>query len=115
MSDQLELDGNLENAALELDAPAATSPAALLAKPATLSGALVQRGRERAPRLMESSMPIEPAAQSAQALLAHPLHGLAAELPAAPAIPERSRWTDVIFAAACCVAFFATFLFVLRF
>ena len=115
MSDQLELDGNLSDAALELDAPAATSPAALLAKPGALTGALVQRGRERAPRLMETSMPAE-LASPAHAALAQPPLELMPALPAAPAFEEpRSRWTDVIFAAACCVAFFATFLFVLRF
>lgn len=113
MSEQLELDPNLEDVQLELDAPAATSPsAALQAKAGSLTGALVQRGRERAPRLMETSMPIElpaptPAAPAAPEIVAGETAVLAA--------PARSPWTDVIFAAACCVAFFATFLFVLRF
>jgi len=113
MSDPLELDGNLDNQQLDLDAPAATSPSALLAKPGALTGALVQRGRERAPRLMETSMPLEMAQ----------LEPVPAELsvfepasePSVPLATPRSRWTDVVFAAACCVAFFATFLFVLRF
>jgi hypothetical protein len=114
MSDQLELDVNVEDTALELDAPAAMSPVAQLAKPGALTGALVQRGRERAPRLMETSMPVE-IAIPAPAPVAQPVHEAVPILPAAPESPERSRWTDVIFAAACCVAFFATFLFVLRF
>jgi hypothetical protein len=113
MSDQLELDVNVEDTALELDAPAAMSPVALLAKPGALTGALVQRGRERAPRLMETGMPVEIAIPAAP--VAQPVHEALPVLPAAPASPERSRWTDVIFVAACCVAFFATFLFVLRF
>jgi hypothetical protein len=111
MSEQLELDPNLEDAQLELDAPAATSPAAALqGKAGSLTGALVQRGRERAPRLMETSMPIElptPVAPGAPEVTSTETAVLAA--------PARSPWTDVIFAAACCVAFFATFLFVLRF
>ena len=111
MSDQLELDRNPENA-LELDAPAATSPTALLAKAGALTGALVQRGREKAPRLIEASMPME---LMPPASAAHPPSEAAPELPPAPPMPEHSRWTDVIFAAACCVAFFATFLFVLHF
>jgi hypothetical protein len=39
----------------------------------------------------------------------------APELRAPLATAQPSRWTDVVFVAACCVAFFATFLFVLRF
>ena len=112
MSDQLELDGIPENAELELDAPAATSPTALLAKAGALTGALVQRGRERAPRLIEAGMPME---QMPPAPATHPLREAAVELQPAPPTPGHSRWTDVIFAAACCVAFFATFLFVLHF
>ena len=114
MSDQLERDGNLEELKLDLDAPAATSPSALLAKPGALTGALVQRGRERAPRLMETSMPME-IAQPAAAPIELPVFETTPELSAPLATPPRSRWTDVVFAAACCVAFFATFLFVLRF
>jgi hypothetical protein len=114
MSNQLELDGNLEGQELDLDAPAATSPSALLAKPGALTGALVQRGRERAPRLMETSMPME-FAQPEPAPLALPVFEAAPELPAPLTTAQPSRWTDVVFAAACCVAFFATFLFVLRF
>src|SRR5262245_26065496 len=114
MADRLELDEKPnapEAPALELDAPAATSPSALLAKAGTLTGALVQRGRERSPRLMETSMPMELPSPAAPAAALEPM-----PMPAAPeATAERSRWNDVIFAAACCVAFFATFLFVLRF
>ena len=112
MSDQLELDGTPEKAELELDAPAATSPTALLAKAGALTGALVQRGREKAPRLIEAGMPME---RMPPAPFVHPLGEGAPEFPPAPPTPELSRWTDVIFAAACCVAFFATFLFVLHF
>jgi len=115
MSDQLELDGNLEVQELDLDAPAAASPSAqLLAKPGALTGALIQRGRERAPRLMETSMPMEAAQHEAAPAGASPVFEALPALDATLATPQRSRWTDVIFAAACCVAFFATFLFVLR-
>jgi hypothetical protein len=114
MSDQLELDENLVDPELDLDAPAETSPIAQPAKPGALTGAFVQRGRERAPRLRETSMPIE-IAQPEAAPLAMPVFETAPEPFAPVATPQRSRWTDVIFAAACCVAFFATFLFVLRF
>lgn len=113
MSDQLELDGNPKDQTLDLDAPAATSPSALLAKAGALTGALVQRGREKAPRLVESSMPLE-LASSAPVHLA-PVSVAAPGQRAALANPPDSRWTDVIFAAVCCVAFFATFLFVLHF
>ena len=109
MSDQLELDRNPGEVELELDAPPTTTPTPISAKPGALSGALVQRGRERAPRLMESSMPIELPSAVALAAPRQP-----APPPAAVA-PASSRWTDVIFAAACCIAFFATFLFVLHF
>ena len=117
MSERLELDGNLEGQELELDAPATTSPSAVLAKPGALTGALVQRGREKAPRLIETSMPMEIAEPAAalMAQLAPPVSEPAPALPAALPTPPRSRWTDAIFVAACCVAFFATFLFVLRF
>jgi hypothetical protein len=114
MSDQLELDRKREDLELDLDAPAKTSPNALLSsKPGELTGALVQRGRERAPRLMETSMPME-FEQPDAALAAMPLLETAAE-PSAPLATPRSRWTNVVFAAACCIAFFAAFLFVLRF
>jgi hypothetical protein len=114
MSDQLELDRTLAEPELDLDAPAPTSPIALLAKPGALTGALVQRGRERAPRLMETSMPME-IAEPAAAPIELPVSETTPEPSAPLATPPRSRWTDVVFAAACCVAFFATFLFVLRF
>jgi hypothetical protein len=114
MSDPLELDENLDHT-LDLDAPAATSPSALLGKPGALTGALVQRGREKAPRLVETSMPTEFGSPAAMQLAAVPALAAAPELRAALASSSSSRWTDVIFVAVCCVAFFATFLFVLNF
>ena len=117
MTERLELDRSLENHALEYDAPAAPTPHAKPAKAGALTGAFVQHGREKAPRLIETTLPVE-IAQPAAAPLIAPAVFEAAPAPApmaALALPERSRWTDVIFAAACCVAFFATFLFVLHF
>jgi hypothetical protein len=116
MSDQVALDGNPEDHKLDLDAPAETSPnSQLMAKPGALTGALVQRGRERAPRLMETSLPMEPVQSVAPPFGASPVYEAVPALDATLATPQHSRWTDAIFAAACCVAFFATFLFVLRF
>jgi hypothetical protein len=59
-------------------------------------------------------MPME-TAQLAAAPEALPVFEAAPEFEATLATPPHSRWTDVVFAAACCVAFFATFLFVLHF
>ena len=39
----------------------------------------------------------------------------AAPLQAEIEAPRSSRWADALFVAACCAAFFASFLFVLRF
>ena len=117
MTERLELDGSLETQELEYDAPAAPTPNAMPAKAGALTGAFVQRGREKAPRLIETSLPIEIAQPAAAPVIAPPVFEADPEPApvAALALPERSRWTDVIFAAACCIAFFATFLFVLRF
>jgi hypothetical protein len=68
-------------------------------KPATLTGALVQRGRERAPRLAEAG--------DGQALPASEARRLPAWVAA--------RASEALFALACCAAFFASFLIVLRF
>jgi hypothetical protein len=68
-------------------------------KPAALTGALVQRGRERAPRLTEGGdAPTLPAPE-------------ARRLPAWVA----ARAAEALFALACCAAFLASFLIVLRF
>jgi hypothetical protein len=71
--------------------------------PASLTGALVQRGRERAPRL---TAPAEPPA----------------EAPAEAPEKERrlpvwvaARASEALFAVACCAAFLASFLIVLRY
>jgi hypothetical protein len=96
------------------------------AKPAALSGALLQRGRSRAPRLEEvpplprheapASTP-EPAAAEAVAAFTpepEPMPAFAPAL-AAPLAPEKSsRFADALFAAICCAAFLATFLFFLN-
>jgi hypothetical protein len=120
----------IESPATESERPAPVLPS----KPASLTGALVQRGRDRGPRLR--SVPLldaEPAAPApaaigaeAPAVDAPASHdALLDEVPlvfvrpkkaapkAMPAAP--SRWSEAMFVAACCAAFFATFLFVLRF
>jgi hypothetical protein len=120
--------------ALEIDSPQPAQPN----KAASLTGALVQRGRDRAPRMPVLAVPApaflaaEPAPAPAPEPEAHPAEPApAAELapvsdevplvfnrarkPAADAAPGSSRWSEVLFVAACCAAFFATFLFVLRF
>jgi hypothetical protein len=122
--------------ALEIDSPQPAPPT----KAASLTGALVQRGRERAPRMPVLAIPApaflsaepEPApAPAPAAAAAAPLPTPTVELapvsdevplvfnrtrrPAAEAAPAPSRWSEVLFVAACCAAFFATFLFVLRF
>lgn len=112
--------------------PAARSPKEFLAKPVELTGALVQRGRERAFWLMETSLPMEiaepepaphalpapvPRAQAPELQAPAPvpeLHAQAPQLRAPLATAQASRRTNVVFAAACCVAFFAIFLFALR-
>jgi hypothetical protein len=96
------------------------------AKPAALSGALLQRGRARAPRLEEvpplprneaAAFAPEPAAAEPLAAFRpepEPTPAFAPAL-AAPLAPEKSsRFADALFAAICCAAFFATFLFFLK-
>jgi hypothetical protein len=95
--------------------------ASVYAKPAALSGALLQRGRARAPRLEE--VPPLPRAE-APAPAAEPVAAFASEpeptpafapAAAAPLAPERSsRFADALFAAICCAAFLMTFLFFLK-
>jgi hypothetical protein len=117
--------------ALEIDSPPPVQPT----KAASLTGALVQRGRERAPRMpalavpppaflaAEPAPPPEPAPAPAPAPAAGfapvsdevPLVFNRARKPAAEAAASSSRWSEMLFVAACCAAFFATFLFVLRF
>ena len=107
-------------------------------KPASLTGALVQRGRDRAPSLPEVSivpvaMRAEPAPASPPELATAPEPAPEAALVATPvsdevplvfakprrkaeaSAPRATRWSEALFVAACCAAFFATFLFVLRF
>jgi hypothetical protein len=118
--------------ALEIDSPQPTPPT----KAASLTGALVQRGRDRAPRIPALPVPApafmtrEPEPAPAP-LAAEPEPGpvvefapVSDEVPLvfarprkapAEATPGASRWSEVMFVAACCAAFFATFLFVLRF
>jgi hypothetical protein len=66
--------------------------------PASLTGALVQRGRERSPRL---TAPAEPQAEAPRQ---------ERRLPAWVA----ARASEALFALACCAAFLASFLIVLR-
>jgi len=98
-------------------------------KPAPLTGSRVQRGRDRGPRL--SSVPMldaEPALPAPVAARPEPAAAFAPDdphdevplvfaKPKKPVAPARatSRWSEAMFVAACCAAFFATFLFVLRF
>lgn len=123
-----EVETHEERPILEIDPPAPT-------KPASLTGALVQRGRDRAatapeaPAAIETleaiaepaeiaevqteAAPIEPIAAEAEALGEVPLVFEPREAAVAEAAP--SRFTDALFVLACCAAFFATFLFALRF
>jgi hypothetical protein len=121
---------NIESNPIESEpARAAQAPQPAQAiKAASLTGSLVQRGRDRAPRL--PTMPVlpvlvqpEPAATPAPAP-APALAPVSEEVPLVFARPRRkaespapraSRWSEALFVAACCAAFFATFLFVLRF
>jgi hypothetical protein len=96
-------------------------------KPASLTGSLVQRGRDRAPRLPALPVPTfvaaepvpapepVPAAEFAPVSDEVPLVFARTPRKAAPAARRESRWSEALFVAACCAAFFATFLFVLRF
>jgi hypothetical protein len=100
--------------------PEPAAEAAPPSKPAALTGTLIQRGRDRGPRL--TTLPVvevEPAPAAAMPAAVTPSD----EVPlvfakpkwaAAPAA-RASRWSEALFVAACCAAFFATFLFVLRF
>jgi hypothetical protein len=102
-----------------------TSQPAQPVKAASLTGALVQRGRDRAP--LRSSVPPTPVTMQAEPLpTPTPAPELAPVSDAVPLVfakprrkaepaPDASRWSEVLFVAACCAAFFATFLFVLRF
>ena len=89
---------------LEMDSPQ-------VAKAAALTGALVQRGRDRAPRVREAPADVG----SFDTTPELPPIVAAAPLQAEIAAPRSSRWADALFVAACCAAFFASFLFVLRF
>jgi hypothetical protein len=142
MLQDVEVDAVEERPVLEIDPPAPT-------KPASLTGALVQRGRDRASHTPESAAeapvpmmaaappePIsapgfsEPVAEApAEIAEAHEEPGLEASFgpedqevplvfaPRDGAALERSpsRFSDALFVLACCGAFFATFLFALRF
>ena len=101
MLQEIEIDSQETRPELETDALPQ-------AKAATLTGAFVQRGRDRAPRLQESSLSeARPSDDTAPAAATAP----PLKLPPPPA----SRWSDALFLVACCAAFFATFLFVLHF
>jgi hypothetical protein len=141
MLQDLEVEPVDELPVLEIDPPAPT-------KPASLTGALVQRGRDRAARAPDRSTRApgqtlhtavggDAAFQSA-APSPEPTFEASPE-PSLGANPERSfdadvevplvfaprdatalerspsRFTDALFVLACCGAFFATFLFALRF
>lgn len=140
MLHEVEVDAIEERPALEIDPPAPT-------KPASLTGALVQRGRDRAahapepihaaalapieaaalaPNVAAAPAPIEAAAPAAiEAALESPEPGFEPTTDEVPlvfaprdgATLERapSRFSDALFVLACCAAFFATFLFALRF
>ena len=92
-------------------------------KAASLTGTLVQRGRDRAPRLPKPP-PVEP--EPAFAPAPEPMAPVPAPTPVADEVPlvfarkpaapaSDSRYSGALFFALCCVAFLATFLFVLRF
>jgi len=112
MLQEFETDPSESEPALETHPPQVT-------KAAALTGALVQRGRDRAPRLPAVPVPVleaepEPVFPSAPVSDEVPL--VFARPPRKAAAPARaSRWSEALFVAACCAAFFATFLFVLRF
>ena len=89
-------------------------------KAAALTGALVQRGRDRGPRLGDRAAEAPPAPAPAAVMAAVtdevPLvFARPRERKAAEPAPRASRMSDALFAVACCAVFFATFLFVLRF
>jgi hypothetical protein len=135
MLQDLEVEAVDELPILEIAPPAPT-------KPASLTGALVQRGRDRAARAPEHALPATAASHAATEFAAAsppPTHEASPEAsfdasaepsfePTSDEVPlvfaprdaaafERSpsRFTDALFVLACCGAFFATFLFALRF
>src|SRR5262245_25719821 len=112
---------------IETDASAAPAAEAALppqvSKPASLTGALVQRGRERSPRFAtptEAAFEAAPAPAPAPAVATATLPALEdvplvfAKRPAKAGAAPASRLYEALFFAACCAVFFATFLFVLR-
>jgi hypothetical protein len=122
MFQEIESDSSESTPALPIDPPKPAPPI----KAAALTGALVQRGRDRAPLLPEVSIvPMavqaeEPAPAPDAAPAAAPVSDEVPLVFAKPrrkaeAAPRASRWSEALFVAACCAAFFATFLFVLRF
>jgi hypothetical protein len=96
-------------------------------KAAALTGSLVQRGRDRAPRIPQvpaSAFVVaapDPAPEPAPSVEFAPVSDevpLVFAKPPRKAAPEargESRWSEALFVAACCAAFLASFLFVLRF
>ena len=116
MLQEIETDAIESEREFETGAPQPT-------KAASLTGALVQRGRDRGPRLGDraAEAPSAPAPAPAPAAV---MAAVTDEVPlvfarprerkAAPPAP-RTRTSDALFAVACCAVFFATFLFVLRF
>jgi hypothetical protein len=127
MLQDVEVEAVDERPALEIDPPGAT-------KPASLTGALVQRGRDRAARAPEHALRAAAPSEAAFEFVApspEPSFEVSPEPsfePDADEVPlvfaprdgaalERSpsRFSDALFVLACCGAFFATFLFALRF
>lgn len=141
MLQDVEVEAVEERPVLEIDPPAPT-------RPASLTGALVQRGRDRASHTPEpTEAPIPTMVATAPEPISAP--GFAERVAEAPseiaeaheeASPEASfgpeadevplvfaprdgaalerspsRFSDALFVLACCGAFFATFLFALRF
>jgi hypothetical protein len=91
-----------------------------VSKPASLTGALVQRGRDRAPRLEApiaelAAAPAPPAELPAPASDEVPLVFVRSPRKEAALHASASGVSELLFFAACCAAFLATFLFVLRF
>jgi hypothetical protein len=115
MLQEIESDPIQSEPALASDPAERTQPT----KAAALTGALVQRGRDRAPRLPQVPVLVqaEPAPAPAPDPVSDEVPLVFAKPPrkAAPPAAGASRWSEALFVAACCAAFFATFLFVLRF
>lgn len=132
MLQDVEVEAVEERPVLEIDPPTPT-------KPASLTGALVQRGRDRAAHAPEAAaealLPIAAAPEIAPIAAAPEITGASPEAIAEPSFePDSdevplvfaprdgaaleaspSRFSDALFVLACCGAFFATFLFALRF